>query len=70
MSHVFSWLVPFVWAERRGHRRGLHLGLNRSSFLIDRTAMVLTALERQLVARVSLPIGTSLLCVAKATALE
>ncbi|MEA3076420.1 MAG: hypothetical protein QOF60_1328 [Actinomycetota bacterium] len=62
-SHVFSWLVPFVWLERR--RATAQLGLDRTSFVIDRTAMVLTAVERMLLGRVALPLGTSILCVAE-----
>jgi SAM-dependent methyltransferase len=67
LSHVFSWLVPPVWVERRLRRADEDappLGLDRSSFLIDRTAMVLTTIERLLLGRVALPFGTSLLCVA------
>jgi dolichyl-phosphate beta-glucosyltransferase len=66
MTHVFSWLVPPVWATRRLSRgEGAELGLDRTSPVIDRAAMVLTALERSLVGRVSLPWGTSVLCVAR-----
>ncbi len=65
MGHVFSWLVPFVWAERRLSRGEARLGLDRTSVLIDRTALVLTTLERLLLGRLSLPLGTSLLCVAE-----
>jgi SAM-dependent methyltransferase len=71
-SHVFSWLVLPVWLERGwrerrpGRRDTAGLGLDRSSFLIDRTAMVLTAIERTLVGRVPLPLGSSLLVVAEA----
>ena len=68
LSHVFSWLVPPVWVERRMRRADADsppLGLDRSSFLIDRAAMVLTTVERLLLGRVTLPFGTSLLCVAR-----
>jgi SAM-dependent methyltransferase len=61
-SHVFSWLVPPVWLARR---RGPALGLDRTSVLIDRMAMVLTAVERVVVGRVPLPLGTSIMCVAE-----
>jgi SAM-dependent methyltransferase len=67
LTHVFSWLVPPVWVERRLRKAGDEappLGLDRSSFLIDRAAMVLTTVERLLLGRVPLPFGTSLLCVA------
>ena len=65
IGHVFAWLVPPVWIERRLRRGGEPaLGLDRSGFLIDRAAMVLTTIERLLLGRVSVPVGTSLLCVA------
>jgi len=65
-THVFSWLVPPVLVERRvlGRRRP-SLGLDRAGFVVDRTAMALTTLERLLLGRVSVPFGTSILCVAK-----
>lgn len=64
-SHVFSWLVPPVWLTRRVVRRDkAELGLDRTSVLIDRASMVLTWFERQLLGRVPIPVGTSLLCVA------
>jgi SAM-dependent methyltransferase len=66
MTHVFSWLVPPVWFKRRAQRgHGAELGLDQQSTLIDRAAMVLTLLERQLIGRVDLPFGTSILCVAE-----
>jgi SAM-dependent methyltransferase len=65
-THVFSWLVAPVWPTRRLSRGdGAELGLDRTSLLVDRAAMVLTALERELIGRVRLPLGTSLLCVAR-----
>ncbi len=66
LTHIFSWLVPPVWATRRFGRGGSSsLGLDRSSFLLDRTALVLTRLERAAVGRMGLPLGTSILCVAR-----
>ncbi|HEY2813145.1 MAG TPA: glycosyltransferase [Acidimicrobiales bacterium] len=66
MTHVFSWLVPPVWAKRRLASGGqAELGLDQTSAVIDRTAMVLTRLERAVVGRASLPLGTSVLCVAR-----
>jgi SAM-dependent methyltransferase len=69
LGHVFSWLVPPVWLERRLKGKGgggdPALGLDKTSFLVDRAAMVLTAVERQFVGRVPFPVGTSLLCVAR-----
>lgn len=71
LTHVFSWLVPPVWWTRRtGGATGPELGIHRRSRLIDATAAALTLLERQLVGRVSLPFGTSLLCVAEKAAQE
>jgi ubiquinone/menaquinone biosynthesis C-methylase UbiE len=64
MSHVFSWLVAPVWLQRRLTRDPRRqLGLEATSPVIDRAAMVLTALEREVVGRVSLPFGTSILAV-------
>jgi ubiquinone/menaquinone biosynthesis C-methylase UbiE len=64
MSHVFSWLVAPVWVQRRLTRDPRRqLGLEATSPLIDRAAMVLTALEREVVGRASLPFGTSILAV-------
>jgi SAM-dependent methyltransferase len=64
LTHVFSWLVPPVWATRRLNRSGQpELGLDRTARPIDRAAAALTRLERSLVGRVSVPLGTSVLCV-------
>jgi dolichyl-phosphate beta-glucosyltransferase len=66
LTHVFSWLVAPVWWKRRvGASRGPELGLEQTSPLIDHVAMVLTRLERALVGRLTLPFGTSILCVAE-----
>ena len=47
LTHVFSWLVPPVWLTRRSARPGqAELGLDQTSPLVDRAAMVLTLLER------------------------
>ena len=65
MTHVFSWLVPPVWLARRVMRPGrAELGLDQTSPILDRAAMVLTGLERQLLGRLPMPVGTSILCVA------
>lgn len=65
LSHVFSWLVPPVWLTRRFGAEGeATLGLDRSSALLDRLALVLTRIERAVVRRASLPLGTSILCIA------
>ncbi len=66
LTHVFSWLVLPVWLTRRVASDGTaELGLERTSSLIDLAAMVLTRLERSLLGRLSLPLGTSVLCVAR-----
>lgn len=68
VTHVFAWLVAPVWVNRRLRRRGRPaLGLDRSNFVIDRAAMALTTIERLLLGRVRVPVGTSLLAVARAT---
>jgi hypothetical protein len=62
---VFSWLVVPVWVQRRLAASGEgQLGLDRRSPLLDRLALVLTRLELAVVRRLSLPVGTSIVCVA------
>lgn len=61
LTHVFSWLLPPLAIGRRLLGRD---GLGAAATPIDRAALVLTALERLLVGRVSLPLGSSVLCVA------
>jgi SAM-dependent methyltransferase len=66
LTHVFSWLVPPVWLKRRFAPGGrAELGLDQTSMLLDRAALALTTVERLLMGRVSLPFGTSVLCVAR-----
>jgi SAM-dependent methyltransferase len=66
LTHVFSWLVAPVLLKRRlSTGEGPELGLDQSSAVIDRAAMVLTWVERALLGRVALPLGTSILCVAE-----
>lgn len=67
LTHVFGWLVPPAMVVRR-----LRPSLDRRyaierppSRLVDRLALGLTALERLAVGRVSSPLGTSVLCVAR-----
>jgi len=66
LSHVFSWLVLPVWLRRR-LRPGAEpeLGLDVTSSLVDAAALILTRLEWAVVARQPLPVGTSILCVAR-----
>ena len=65
LSHVFSWLVLPVWLRRRTARNATEqLGLQDQSPMIERAALLLTRAERAVVRRVSLPIGTSILCLA------
>lgn len=62
---MFTWLVLPVWVKRRVMSRGSpELGLDQTSPTIDRIAMALTFAERVLLGRVSMPFGTSVLCVA------
>lgn len=67
MSHVFSWLTVPVWLKRRiVPASEPQLGLDVGSPTLDRLSMVLTRLEWEVVRRVPLPIGTSVLCIARA----
>jgi dolichyl-phosphate beta-glucosyltransferase len=69
ITHVFSWLVLPVWLKRRVASTGqAELGLDQTSVPLDLAAMVLTRLERTAITRVSLPVGTSVLCVARPAA--
>jgi dolichyl-phosphate beta-glucosyltransferase len=66
LTHVFSWLVGPVLLQRRLLSGGrAELGLDRRSATIDAASMVLTFAERKLLGRVALPLGTSILCVAR-----
>ena len=68
MSHVFSWLVPPVWLQRRMTAdKQRQLGLDQTSPIIDRAALVLSRIERAIVRAVPLPVGTTILCVARKT---
>ena len=65
LSHVFSWLALPVLLTRKLLTSGSpELGLDKTSFALDTAAMALTGAERQLLGRVRLPLGTSVLCVA------
>jgi hypothetical protein len=65
LTHVFSWLVPPTLLMRRLMGGGsVASGHGHSSLAVDRAALALTFAERSLLARVSLPFGTSVLCVA------
>ncbi len=67
ISHVFSWLtLPVLLRRRKGGGSVEHsLGLDASSPLIGWASMVLTRVEALVVRWVSLPFGTSVLCVAR-----
>jgi SAM-dependent methyltransferase len=66
MTHIFSWLYLPVWLQRRlVADRERQLGLQERSRPIDAAALVLTRLERAVTRVVSLPVGTSILCVAR-----
>jgi SAM-dependent methyltransferase len=65
LSHVFSWLVPPMWLKRRVLSGGAaEIGHDQCSPTIDAAARALTSAERALLGRASLPIGSSVLCVA------
>jgi dolichyl-phosphate beta-glucosyltransferase len=71
LTHVFSWLVPPVFLTRKLLSVGSpELGLDRTSLTLDMAAMALTCAERQLLGRVRVPFGTSILCVAVRTSEE
>jgi hypothetical protein len=71
LGHIFSWLVPPVWVRRRVvHPASPELGLETGGPLIDGAALVLTASERSLLRHVSLPVGTSVLAIARPSELR
>ena len=67
ISHVFSWLtLPVLLRRRKGGGNVEHtLGLDASSPLIEWASMGLTRVEALVIRWVSLPFGTSVLCVAR-----
>lgn len=66
MSHVFSWLTIPVWVKRRVLPASEpQLGLDIELPAIDRLAMLLTRIEWAVARRFPLPIGTSILCIAR-----
>jgi hypothetical protein len=66
LSNVFSWLLAPVWYKRRMRPGGSpELGLDVSFPAVDRIALLMTRLERAVIARIQLPAGTSILCVAE-----
>jgi dolichyl-phosphate beta-glucosyltransferase len=66
MSHVFSWLVLPVWWKRRMlPANSPQLGSEVTSPALDRISMVLTRLEWEVVSRMPIPFGTSVLCIAR-----
>ena len=65
-SHVFSWLVPPVWLQRRlATTADAQLGLDKTSLAIDRLALALTKAEQAVIARLPLPFGTSIVAVGR-----
>ena len=65
ISHVFSWLTLPVWLRRRSSSSEDKLGLGVSSPLISYASMFFTRIEAFVTRWLSLPIGTSILCVAR-----
>jgi len=64
-SHVFSWLVPPMWALRRlSSDPDRQLGLGANSPLIEKVSSALTSAEQRVYRQVSLPIGSSIALVA------
>jgi dolichyl-phosphate beta-glucosyltransferase len=64
-SHVFSWLVvPLLLQRRMATSDEGQLGLDRRSPLLDKLALVLTWLELAVVRHLSVPVGSSIICVA------
>jgi len=68
VSHVFGWAVAPVWWQRRPSKDvATQVGAETaSSPKIDRVAGVLTAIEKRVVRRVPLPLGTSVAGVGRA----
>jgi SAM-dependent methyltransferase len=66
LTHIFSWLVLPVYLRRRA-RSGAddQLGLGANGPLVSRLGTWLSSMERPVVARASLPVGTSVLAVAR-----
>jgi SAM-dependent methyltransferase len=64
LAHVFSWLVLPRLPMRRLLGGGSVASGHEPTSLVHRAALALTPAERSLLARVSLPFGTSVLCVA------
>jgi SAM-dependent methyltransferase len=68
VSHVFGWAVAPVWWQRRPSKDiDTQVGAETAnSPAIDRVAKVLTAVEKKIVRRLPLPIGTSVVGVGRA----
>jgi dolichyl-phosphate beta-glucosyltransferase len=66
MSHIFSWLtLPMLVTRRARPTSGPQLGLDIMSPALDQLSMILTRLEWAVASRVPLPVGTSIMCVAR-----
>jgi hypothetical protein len=64
-SHVFSWLVLPVWLLRWGKSRAPRLGIEFEAPFIDRLALILGWIERMFLRFSTLPLGTSVLAIAR-----
>ena len=68
VSHTFGWAVAPVWWQRRPSKDvDTQVGAEAaSSPKIDRVAAILTAIEKRIVRRIPLPLGTSVTGVGRA----
>jgi SAM-dependent methyltransferase len=66
LTHIFSWLVLPVYLRRRARSRADdQLGLGANGPLVSRLGTWLSNIERPVVTRASLPVGTSVMAVAR-----
>jgi SAM-dependent methyltransferase len=65
-THVFSWLVIPVWlTRRRSAGAEAQLGLQQRSPFVSAVGRILTEVEMAVTRVLSLPMGTSIVCVAE-----
>src|SRR5439155_16159845 len=67
VTHIFSWLVVPAWVTRQiASDPSRQLGLDRTSGLVDAAALILQRVERLILRWFRLPVGTTILAVARA----